>query len=293
MGVPDLRFLACFAAIYETRNLTRAAARLGRTQPAVTYQLRQLEDAVGGRLFERGRGGMTPTPLAEGLHALVDRFAAELADLQRGGDDADRPLAIAAVSAFGRHVLAPLLREAPRRVTLRFPTADEVIDRAVRGEIDLGFVFRPVTHAALVVEPVYEATYVLVADRAAARRLTSPARLDEVALVTYDEGDYVVGRWLGHHVGRRAPRWRTGDHFEELEEVLAAVAAGRGVAVVPDVCLAPVRGRVREVSWGRARVLNTVFAVRPRRAPLRPAVEDLFARVRRKSPAGVTGGASS
>jgi len=286
MEAPDLRFLAAFVAIYEAHNLTRAAVRLRRTQPAVTYQLRQLEEALGAPLFVRERSGMAPTTLADGLYALVGRFAADLDDLRSGGHDAERALSIAAVSGFGRYVLAPILRRAPfdrQRITLRFPVAEEVVDRIVRGEIDLGFVFRAVTHATLIVEPVFEATYVLVADRAWARRLTTPARFTDVPLITYDESDYVIGRWLGHHFGRRTPRWSIADHFEELEEVLGAVAAGRGVAIVPGVCVSAWRGHVREVHWGKPPLVNTVLALRRARTPLRPSAAALIAEVRRAS----------
>jgi LysR family cyn operon transcriptional activator len=277
----DLRFVSTFTAVYESRNLTRAAAAVGRTQPALTYQLRRLEESLAAQLFVRGRTGMQPTALADELHAVLRRFDADLAQLRNDRREADRPLAIASVSGFGRYVLAPILRRPPfdrQRIALRFPLGEEVVDRAVRGEIDVGFVFRTVTHARLVVEAVYEASYVLVASPAWARRLPTPARFQDVPVVTYDEGDFVLGRWLGHHFGRRPPRWQAADHFEELEEVVDAVAAGRGVAVVPSICA---RGRgVREVSWKRPALLNTVYAIRRVGDP-RPSVTALLERIRK------------
>jgi DNA-binding transcriptional LysR family regulator len=284
MELPDLRFLAGFAAIYETRNLTRAAIRLRRTQPTITYQLRRLEEQLGATLFARDRAGLVPTAVADGLYALVGRLGADLAELCGGGTDPNRALSIASVSGFGRYVLAPLLRRPPfeaQRITLRFPIADEVVQRAVAGDVDLGFVFRPVAHPGLVVEEVFEESYVLVAGPAWARRLRTQARFVDVPLITYDEADYVIGRWLGHHFGRRPPRWHAADHFEELEEVLDAVAAGRGVAVVPGVCLPVRRGAVREVRWQKPPVLNTVYSLRPARAPLRPAAAALLAELAR------------
>jgi DNA-binding transcriptional LysR family regulator len=287
MALPDLRFLPAFLAVHESRNLTRAAARLRRTQPALSYQLRALESALGAPLFLRDRTGMVPTELGDGLQALVGRFAAELDDLLRGGDDRSRPLAVASVSGFGRYVLAPLLRRPPfdgQRIALHFPVTQEVVDRTLRGDADVGFVFRPTSHAGLEAEPVYDATYVLVAAPTWARRLRRPADFDGVPLVTYDESDYVVGRWLGHHFGRRPPGWRSADHFEELEEVLAAVAGGRGVAVVPGVCAAgwrgAKRGALREIRWGKPPLLNTVYALRRSRAPLRPSVAALLEAIR-------------
>jgi DNA-binding transcriptional LysR family regulator len=284
MDLPDLRFLASFSAVYETRNLTRAAVRLGRTQPTVSYQLRRLEALIGAPLFVRDSSGVVPTALADGLYSLIGRLAADLADLRGGGTDPERALSLASVSGFGRYVLAPLLRRAPfegQRVTLRFPVGEEVVQRAVSGDIDLGFVFRAVAHSALVVEQVFEATYVLVAGPAWARRLPSPARFVDVPMITYDEADYVIGRWLGHHFGRHPPRWHAADHFEELEEVLDAVAADRGVAVVPGICLPAWRGAVREVKWRKPPLLNAVYSLRLARAPLRPAAAALLAELKR------------
>jgi LysR family transcriptional regulator, cyn operon transcriptional activator len=249
----------------------------------VTYQLRQLEEQLGAPLFVRDRAGMIPTAVADGLYALLGRFATDLDGLRRGGDDTTRPLVVAATSAFGRHVVAPILRGplfAEHRVHLRFPVADEVVARAAAGELDVGFVFRTVAHAALVAEPVFEATYVLVANASWAARLRSPADFTDVPVVTYDESEYLIGRWIGHHFGRRTPPWHATDHFEELEEVLAAVADGRGVAVVPDVCLPRRPARLRHVRWGKPPLHNTVYAIRRARAPVRPATAQLLHEIR-------------
>src|SRR5213595_2686096 len=60
-----LRHLQCFLAVAEARNLRRAAEALAISQPAVTKTLNELEEILGVRLFERGRGGARPTPEAE------------------------------------------------------------------------------------------------------------------------------------------------------------------------------------------------------------------------------------
>ena len=53
------RLLRYFAAVAEEGNLTRAADRLFVSQPALTKQIRQLENQLGVRLFTRSRAGMT------------------------------------------------------------------------------------------------------------------------------------------------------------------------------------------------------------------------------------------
>jgi LysR family transcriptional regulator, cyn operon transcriptional activator len=279
--LPDLTFLKSFVAVYDAGSVTRAATALHRTQPTVTYQLRRLEAELRQPLFVRHAGHLTPTRFGERLYRVAVRLATELEDLQAERQDS-RPLALAAVSGFGRHVLFPLLLAPPFDgvpVELRLPSLDDVIARAEVGAIDAGFVYRATTHARLIAEPVFEEALVLVAGAAWRRRLRTPRDFEDVAVVTYDESDYVFGRWLGHHFGRRHPRWYSASHFDELEEVLAAVAAGRGVAVVPSFCLRAARG-VGIVGWDR-RLRNTIYAVRPAHVPARAAVVDLVTAVRR------------
>jgi DNA-binding transcriptional LysR family regulator len=61
----ELRHLRIVCAVAEAGSVTKAAASLGLAQPAVTAQLRRIERSLGGDLFERGRQGVTPTPLGE------------------------------------------------------------------------------------------------------------------------------------------------------------------------------------------------------------------------------------
>ncbi|WP_433271713.1 LysR family transcriptional regulator [Actinosynnema sp. CS-041913] len=61
----ELRHFRLVCAVAQAGSITRAAAVLGLAQPAVTTQLRRIEQSVGGPLFERDRRGTTPTALGE------------------------------------------------------------------------------------------------------------------------------------------------------------------------------------------------------------------------------------
>lgn len=61
----ELRHLKVVCAIAETGSVTKAAARLGLAQPALTAQLNRIERALGGALFERDHRGARATPLGE------------------------------------------------------------------------------------------------------------------------------------------------------------------------------------------------------------------------------------
>ena len=57
----DSDLLRTFVAVAETGNFTKAAERAGRTQSAVSMQMKKLEETVGGTLFERGSRGVALT----------------------------------------------------------------------------------------------------------------------------------------------------------------------------------------------------------------------------------------
>lgn len=75
--------LRSFLVIAETGNLTHAAGRLGRTQSAVSIQLRNLEDNLGVALFDRSVKGMRLTNAGERLLPKAETAVAQLLDMQR------------------------------------------------------------------------------------------------------------------------------------------------------------------------------------------------------------------
>lgn len=67
----DVGCLRVFDAVARHRNLSRAAAALGTTQPALSYRIRRMEELLGVALFRRGHRGLTPTPEGEALEQAV------------------------------------------------------------------------------------------------------------------------------------------------------------------------------------------------------------------------------
>lgn len=78
MAELELRHLRVVQAVAETGSLTKAAARLGVSQPALTAQLARIERMLGGTLFDRGPQGAEPTALGR---FIVGRASALLADM--------------------------------------------------------------------------------------------------------------------------------------------------------------------------------------------------------------------
>jgi len=76
----DLNLLVAFDALLEERSVSRAASRLGLSQPAMSNALARLRDHVGDPLFERTRHGIAPTPRAL---AMAEPIRSAMASVQR------------------------------------------------------------------------------------------------------------------------------------------------------------------------------------------------------------------
>ncbi len=76
----DLNLLAAFDALMDERNVTRAAARVGVSQPAMSAALSRLRRLFGDRLFLRSADGLLPTPRARDIKPCLSGAAAN-----RGG----------------------------------------------------------------------------------------------------------------------------------------------------------------------------------------------------------------
>src|SRR6478609_5852965 len=70
----DIRQLEAFAAVMSAGSITGAARLLGRSQPAVTRQIRELEAEIGYELLHRSGPRITPTRNGVQFHAEVERF---------------------------------------------------------------------------------------------------------------------------------------------------------------------------------------------------------------------------
>ena len=73
----DLNLLRAFEALMQERNVTRAAARMALSQPAVTGMLNRLREAFDDQLFVRSQRGITPTVKALSLAEPIHRILAE------------------------------------------------------------------------------------------------------------------------------------------------------------------------------------------------------------------------
>ena len=77
----DLSLLRTFDALMRERSVSRAAAHLFLSQPAVSASLNRLREVFGDPMFTRTAHGVTPTPRALALAPQIDKLLADLAAL--------------------------------------------------------------------------------------------------------------------------------------------------------------------------------------------------------------------
>ena len=123
----DLNLLPVFVALMEERSVTRAAERLGMTQPALSNALNRLRETLRDPLFIRERYGMRPTQLAEEMAPMIGAALAQFDDLILGQQDFDPAKATRlftlAPNSYVEYVLMPTvvarLRERAKGIRLR------------------------------------------------------------------------------------------------------------------------------------------------------------------------------
>jgi len=139
--------------------------------------------------------------------------------------------------------------------------AEDVVGSIQSGEADLGFVHRQVASTRLTARTVDREELVLIA--APAHPVPPPEGLAAAGFVTYDESEDVFACWFGQVAGAALPQLRSCAHFEELEEVLDWVAAGRGLSIVPADCAQAhaASGRLDIHRPEGRRCFNSIFAI--------------------------------
>lgn len=265
----EMRYLHTFRAVCEAGSLRAAASTLHRTEQAVSYQLRKLEEALGMPVFQRGNGRLTPNAAGERLLAFCREMGRDWEKLHEEIRTASpvAPLRISAVSGFGRYQLLPLFRDGPLAnvpIRMRYPTAEDVVRHMESGVCDLGFAYRMDAHERLSHMPVSAEEIVLIASPSLAHALMLDApSLGAASYITYDESDYVFATWFTQVLGVNMTHLNAVAHFEELEEVLDWVTAGRGISIVPGACVTEheARGEVVAMRKPHTPCRNIIYAV--------------------------------
>ena len=205
----DLRDLRYFEAIAETGHVGRAAARLHRSQPALTGSVRRLESALGTQFFQKAGRGIRLTPAGQTLAARARalRLAAEdiVREIGELGAGVAGHIRIGVLPTLARFLMPPLCRvlfqEVPGvKLKTFFAQNDVLASQLETGEVDLILTTAVRTSSALVKHAVLEDEAVVIASRAHPILRHRNLRLENLLAYGWVLAPLSVGtrQWLEH-----------------------------------------------------------------------------------------------
>ncbi|MBT8121194.1 MAG: LysR family transcriptional regulator [Gammaproteobacteria bacterium] len=245
------RRLQVFHTVARLLSFTKAAESLHMTQPAVTFQVRQLEEYFNTRLFDRTHNRISLTAAGERVY----EYAAQIFDLYAKMDNAVRDmtgeisgvLIIGASTTIAEYMLPALLGDFKKKypdinVHLKVSNSDGIVSMVENNDIDLGVVEAPVVNKNLVVENCRNDRLVAVvppAHELAGKKKVNVKELIAHAYIAREEGSgtrEVIEEYLTA-TGMKPADMSVAMELGSPEAIKGAVEAGMGVSIVSEVTI--------------------------------------------------------
>ncbi len=242
-----LRHLRYAVAVADHGHFGHAATASAVSQPALSMQIKDLEDRLGLPVFERGPRtvrltgfGETFVTRARDILRSVDELG-DLVQLSQGG--MIQRLRLGIIPTVAPYLLPRLIGD----LTLTYPGLDLQVRESVTprliselhaGQLDAAIVALPVSEPALTEMPLLDEEFVLVRPAAdAAKPVPDAAQLRQMRLLLLEEGHCFRDQALAFcEMGAARPReWLDGSALSTLVQM---VGAGIGVTLIPDMAVA-------------------------------------------------------
>jgi len=243
----SMKHLRYFDALARAGHFGRAAESCSISQPALSVQIRELEELIGAPLVERGGRNIR-------LTALGDEFAERAHAILRSVDELEELARVAHGPLSGRlrigviPTIAPyLLPDFIKSLALRFPNLDprpreattqKLIEDLLEARLDLAIVALPVSEPALAETALFDEEFMLVRPQEdAGKPVPSADRLHEMRLLLLEEGHCFREQALSFcNIEARPPR----DMMEgsSLSTLVQLVGAGIGITLIPQMAVA-------------------------------------------------------
>lgn len=255
----SMKHLRYFEALARHGHFGRAADACAISQPALSLQIKELEEILGTSLIERGARKIRLTPLGEqvaGRARSILRSVEELSDLARAaGGTLAGPLRIGVIPTIAPYLLPRIIKALATShpdldLRPREAVTGKLIEGLMEGGLDVALVALPVSEPALTEWPLFEEEFVLVRPAGDADKPVPGAEsLRTMRLLLLEEGHCFRDQALSFcHLSPAVAR----DMMEgsSLSTLVQMVGAGIGVTLIPDMAIG-IETRSAEVSIAR------------------------------------------
>jgi len=242
----SLRDLEYAVAVAEERHFGRAAARCHVSQPALSAQVKKLEDTLGARLFERTPRGVIVTPSGKRLIGQARRMLDEgrrFLELASATGTLSGELHIDAIATLGPYIVPHMLRPLRERFPsvsfmLREGRTSDILAALASGETDLALISTPIPDEGLTVLPLFDEPFVAIHPADMVLSDHTPLTIDDLDsahILLLEEGHCLRDQALALCSRADANAFR---HATSLETLRHMVAAGAGYSLLPALAAA-------------------------------------------------------
>ncbi|EEG09635.1 LysR family transcriptional regulator [Pseudogulbenkiania ferrooxidans] len=245
----DIKQLRALIAVAETGSVTRAAEMLHVVQPAVSRQLRLLEEDIGAALFERGRYGMELTEQGEILAEYTRRALRELdrarAEIQPTSATIQGIVTIGLLPSTADLLASPLLTTVSSlypgvRLRISIGFAGHLQNWLESGEVDAALLYDPKPSPMLNVSPLLEENLWVVGPASsnfAAERPVSLAELAGVPLIL-PSAPHALRTLVEHAFALAKQEVKVVVETNAMSVQRNLVLAGHGLTILPSIAVA-------------------------------------------------------
>lgn len=239
-----LKQLRYFEALARHGHFGRAADAAAISQPALSMQIKELEETLGTELFERGARQVRLTSFGEEFSLRVRdilRSVEELGDLARASHDRlVGRLRIGVIPTIAPYLLPTIIGRLNSLhvgldIQVRETLTSKLVEELAEGRIDTAIVALPVSEPSLIEVPLFEEDFLLVRPGADAGKPVPDAEaLSEMRLLLLEEGHCFRDQALSF-CKMHAARARNSLDGSSLSTLVQMVGAGIGVTLIPEM----------------------------------------------------------
>lgn len=244
-----ISYLQVFCDIIETRSFSKAAARNFISQPAVSQQVKALEERFHQRLIERSPQGIYPTEAGrifyQGAREILERYQALERQMMDLTETVAGTIRVATVYTVGLHDLPPYIKRfiqayPQARIHLEYSRTNKIYEAVRQNQVDIGIVAYPQEGRQMGVIPLPSDELVVIVypghPLALAGKPVDLKQLHRLPFISF-EPDIPTRKAVDRVLHDRGVEVQVVQEFDNVETIKRSVEAEVGISIIPKRCV--------------------------------------------------------